>query len=743
MNGKKYSVLLATMAMEIGGAETHVLELAKALKRMGIKVYVTSNGGVYVDELTKNGIEHFKLPLHNKNLKNMVVSYRGLKKIIREKNISLIHAHARIPAFLCGILYKKMNVHFITSAHWVFTTEFPFNILTNWGERTIAVSEDIKKYLTGNYKIEEKYIATTVNGIDTYKFSPNVGYEAIQHEFKFDKSKKKILYVARLDKSSCTVAAQLINSAEGIYKEYQNFEMIIVGGGTDFKDLKAKAEEINNKLKQRLIIMTGPRTDVNRFYAMADFFVGVSRSALEAMAAERPVVLAGSEGYIGIYDETKKEISIKTNLCFRGCEQSTEEKLRADCVKLLKTDKERLEELGKMSNELVRNYFSVDKMAEDTKRVYDEIMEVPLRRYDAVISGYYGSRNSGDDALLCAIVRSLKKQSPGIKIVVLSRRPRETMKDFEVSSVYWLNVFSIIRVMKNAKLLIMGGGNLMQDSTSRRTIVYYLGIIKAAKRYGAKIMLYANGIGPLNYEKNINAVKYHLNNSVDYITLREEYSYNKLKELNVTETPVEVTADAAFLLPIQDKIPAGLGLNVEKNKYFVVSVRGWKKIDLEFAEKVARLCDYIKSTYGLEAVFVSMQDSYDIKISKQVCDKMKNKGIFLSEKHGIEEMLGIVQNAAMIVGMRLHTIIYAACAGVPSIGLEYEPKVKAMMDYLGVNYYCDVKSVDFDELVKYVDEIMNNYDEISKNLRKTSKEMNQKALRSTDIALQLMSGGSL
>ena len=172
-------VLMATMQLDIGGAETHIVELSKALARRGIEVLVASNGGAYEPELAEAGIRHIKVPFHSKNPLCLRRAYRMLKQIIFENHIDVVHAHARIPAFLCGLLHSRYHFRFVTTAHWVFTTRFPYNLLTRWGDRSLAVSDDIKAYLTDNYGIVPDHIRVTINGIDLEKFSKDTDYSAV------------------------------------------------------------------------------------------------------------------------------------------------------------------------------------------------------------------------------------------------------------------------------------------------------------------------------------------------------------------------------------------------------------------------------------------------------------------------------------------------------------------------------------------------------------------------------------
>lgn len=367
------NILLVTMGMDIGGAETHILELAKELKKRKNNVYVVSNGGKYVEELKQNEIEHIYAPLHNKKPNNMVKSYKILKKTIADKKIDLVHSHARIPSFICGKLHKKMKFPFVTSAHWTFKVTPLLKMMTNWGENVVAVSEDIKEYLIKNYGIEDSKIFVTVNGIDTDKFSKGIDYASIEEEFKLNKNARRIVYISRMDESRALVARQLIDIAKDLNEKIENLEIVIVGGGDVFDELNEKCSKINNELGKKLLIMTGPRTDINKFAASGEIFIGVSRSALEAMACEKPTIVAGNEGYIGIFDDTKLKVGIETNFCCRSLEMPTCENLKQDILTLME-DKEK-EKKGQYGRSTVKEYYSIEKMTNDCEKAYAKTLK--------------------------------------------------------------------------------------------------------------------------------------------------------------------------------------------------------------------------------------------------------------------------------------------------------------------------------------------------------------------------------
>lgn len=757
-------VLMATMQLDIGGAETHIVELSKALLKRGVEVYAVSNGGAYVKELEEAGIKHFDAALNRKTPAALFKAYKTLKRIIIENKIDVVHAHARIPAFLCGILHRRFGFRFVTTAHWVFDTRFPFNLLTDWGQRSLAVSDDIKQYLIDSYGCREENIRVTINGVDTEKFSGDTDYSDIAREFGFGKDKTRIVYVSRMDTDRSLAAHKLIEATWDLCREIKNLEVVIVGGGNDFAKISAEAEAVNARLGQRVIIVTGGRTDINRFTASADVFVGVSRAALEAMACKKPAIIAGNEGYIGIFDADKLETAIDTNFCCRGCEAVTTEGLKADLLKLLGSDKsEYRARLGEYSLETVKRYYSVDTMASDALKLYisvikdspvnevDDVAELEdLERYmlsgnsrrdiDVMISGYYGFHNSGDDSILGAIIRDLRAKCPNASITVLSKNPVETARLYNVSAVDRFAFGAMWSMLKRTRLLISGGGSLIQDVTSSQSLYYYLAVIMLAKLCGAKVMLYANGIGPITRKRNLRIAKRALKR-VDCITLRDRASLRELKRIVPSETAVRVTADPVFNATVGDEAVideclerAGVG----DKRFFVVSIRDWPTLDENAEEKIAYFADSVYKKYGIMPFVVPMQSKLDKDISEDL-------EVLLTVSHGVcrngyspELMLGIIGRAEFVVGMRLHTLIYAAKMGVPLIALDYDPKVAAVMETVGLKYSMKVENIDEDELCRFADDIMENHEELKRELEEKSKEFGRLAAQNTEAVLELL-----
>lgn len=730
-------ILMVTMALGIGGAETHIVELSKQLKKQGHDILVVSNGGVYERELEKVGIRHFKAPLNRRNLKCMFEGMKVLSRVIREEKPDIVHAHARIPAFLCNLLRKKYHFTFVTSAHGVFDTGKGLKYLTRWGQKTVALSEDLKDYLMDNYGVPPEDIFVTVNGIDTEKFSPEVSGKTAAAEFGLDRMKPILVHVSRLDEHSSLTAQQLIEIMPDLDKQVPGVQLLIVGGGTEFERIKTRSEEINKTLKRRAVCMAGPRTDVNEIVAVCDIFVGVSRAALEAMAEEKPVILSGISGYIGPFTPEKLDIAMETNFCCRGCETSERRLLLRDIAGFFAAAPERRVELGKYGREIAIREYSVKRMADDCLRAYEAARP---KRYRITVCGYYGFRNTGDEAILQSIRDSIREHSGDVEVTVLSEDPWATGERYGCHAVNRFNVWAVLRAVHQCDVLLFGGGSLLQDRTSTRSLVYYTSIVRVAKHAGKKVIFYANGIGPVQKEANRRRVKLAAERA-DIITLRDGDSAEELASMGIPREKLQVTADPAFAItPLAPDASRELLFRsgvAKDEKFIVVSVREWPGIG-DFADRMASLCDRLTKKFGCRMVFVIMQPSHDLLLSREIRNKMREKAFLLEGNPDACEIMGVISQAELVISVRLHTLIFAAHAVVPAVGLVYDPKVRSFLTALGMPNGGDVTQFDPDRVEEIVGEALENRESYCEALRPKAEALTAQARRNEELLFDLL-----
>lgn len=741
--GRKYTILMTLMGLEIGGAETHVVELTKELNKQGYRIIVASNGGVYEKELMEAGIRHYRVPMNQRNVLKMIKSYFLLRYIIQKEHVDIVHSHARIPGFICGFLKKRMPFTFVTSAHWVFYTGMGLKYLTNWGQKVIAVSEDIRQYLIKNYGVRNEDIFVTINGIDTDKFSPKTDGSKIRREFELEENTPVLVYVSRMDESRALVARQLLEVAQLLDEKIPKLKMIIVGGGDVFEELNEKAKQMNTLLGRKMIVMTGARTDINELIAVCDVFVGVSRAALEAMSAAKPVIVAGNEGYIGIFSKDKLEIAQENNFCCRGCQDATVERLYKDVLTAFAMTPEQKKEAGEYGRQVIFEHYSVSKMAGDCVQAYETAWkESHEKQYRVVMSGYYGFNNSGDEAILLSMHKNIQALGNKYHITVLTNKPEETRAKYNVEVVYRFSFWKVMKALKDCDVLLSGGGSLLQDSTSTRSLMYYLSIIVAAKLLRKKVMLYANGIGPVSRNQNRRIVK-HVVNQADLITLREENSYEELMSMGVNEKKCFVTADPVFTMDSISSEEAKKLLkkaNVPLDKPLVgVSVRNWRDMD-GFIDDFAKLCDIIEQEYNRTIVFIVMQVPHDIKISERVQKKMKRPSYLLKEPYSPYEIMGVIKQMDFILSMRLHTLIFAARQRVPLIGFVYDPKIEYYLDKLQMPSGGKVNAFDMEETLEKVKDMIDNRQKYVDILEREASVLEEKAYKNEKYLVRLLKG---
>lgn len=361
-----------------------------------------------------------------------------------------------------------------------------------------------------------------------------------------------------------------------------------------------------------------------------------------------------------------------------------------------------------------------------------------------LIAGYHGYGNCGDEATLMAMTNNIKKIAPDVSITAISHIPELTKTEYKINSIQRFNAIEVIKAIYKSDIIISGGGTLIQNGTSTRSLIYYLSIINIAKLFRKKVMLYSNGIGPVIGKINRKLVKLVVNN-VDLITLREEFSAKDLADIGVKSPEVYVTADASFTLKsISDEDATNILIkeNIPTDKPLVgVSVRYWNKA--KFGEKylkdIAKVCDTL-CEQGKTVVFIPMEFPKDVEASKKIMSFMKNDAFILKGKYKPNEILGIVGKMNLIIGMRLHIILFSAIKSVPVIGIVYDPKIEYYLNVLNMPCGGDVRnsSIDCEKIINQIEGIFLGIERYQNILREKTTILIEKAYQNEQLLSTLL-----
>ncbi len=351
-----------------------------------------------------------------------------------------------------------------------------------------------------------------------------------------------------------------------------------------------------------------------------------------------------------------------------------------------------------------------------------------------LLSGYYGYNNVGDEAILKSIITALREEKPDIEIVVLSNDIEYTKKTYNVDAINRWSLKDIAKSLKNSNGLISGGGSLLQDVTSKKTVKYYVGIMALCKFLKKPYFIYSQGIGPINDKLNQKITQKYLQ-SASYITLRDEESKSFVKSIGVTKD-IDIVPDPVMGYELD--IFENEVVNSYGDNYVSISVRDWDNAKTDFLEKIKNACDDLVDK-GYKVVFIPMHGKHDYKTSKSLVDKMRNECEIFPYDSSIDDKILCIKKSKLMIGMRLHALIFAATVNTPMIGISYDPKIDA---FLGLVNEPVIGSVDGDWLsedsIEKSLEVLTNYEEKVNNLKLNSNILKDNAKKTAKTALNTL-----
>ncbi len=411
------NILMLIDALNIGGAETHVVTLSRAIARRGDRVIVLSGGGLLEEELQRDGILCLRFPADINTFVGLLKNARFLGELTCRRSFDVLHAHTRRTALLLRLLpqcpppalhpppcyrargwQRALSPLRVVTAHAKFSPRYRH--LSYWGECTIAVSDDIRDHLRAAFgqNTPERAIHVIPNGVELPISPPS---RRRDDEFC-------LVFASRLD-DDCSLAAHLILRllpalSRMVVAKGKRLRVAVLGGGNCFATLRRECAEMSTKLPHVTLILPGAMRDPSPYYARAQVFVGVSRAALEAAGQGCRVILAGNEGYGGCLNAENFAHHARSNFCARGAALPKEETLLADLRRLLDEDENQAAVRTLAVQRLIRQTLHVDRTADRTVRLYARALG-EKRRLRVLCLGYFGRDNLGDQAILRMVAR--------------------------------------------------------------------------------------------------------------------------------------------------------------------------------------------------------------------------------------------------------------------------------------------------------------------------------------------------
>ncbi|AOZ93218.1 polysaccharide pyruvyl transferase CsaB [Paenibacillus crassostreae] len=312
-----------------------------------------------------------------------------------------------------------------------------------------------------------------------------------------------------------------------------------------------------------------------------------------------------------------------------------------------------------------------------------------------VISGYYGYKNSGDEAVLQSILTALQEQATeaGIQIqpVVLSIDPERTSATYGIEAVHRMKLGEVRQAIKSSCGLISGGGSLLQDATGMKTIPYYLGIIKLAQWMGKPTFIYSQGVGPVNHGLFYPMIK-SVFKKCAYISVRDQQSGELLQKMGLNANVIDVVPDPVMGLQLRNNEISNEVINYDPISLPVIgiSVRYWEQ-DRKELVKIVEGLQQVMSHQPLHLRFLPFHLPSDVEASQFMIDLLgdtRSTGSRVSLCADVDhpqDMLREISECQIVIAMRLHSLIYAANSQVPMIGISYDPKIDHFLNRLDLS----------------------------------------------------------
>jgi polysaccharide pyruvyl transferase CsaB len=358
-----------------------------------------------------------------------------------------------------------------------------------------------------------------------------------------------------------------------------------------------------------------------------------------------------------------------------------------------------------------------------------------------LISGYYGFNNSGDEAILQVIVDNLRAKIPGVEITVLSHAPEDTVSRYGVRAVKRMSPTAILREVARCDLLLSGGGSLLQDATSQRSLLYYLTIIRLAQLLGKKVFIYSQGIGPINGEKNRVRTAKCLR-KVDGIVVRDGKSKQLLQEIGVDPQEVYVTSDPVLRAKRPD---LSLGAQVLEREHCPRrpgrTLIGWAVREgageSGFTKAAEAAIRWLQQERNADVVLLPFHYHQDIQVARGIQSRGENLGL-VENQYLSEDMLSVVGNLDLLVGARLHSLIYSAVMDVPMIGVSYDPKIDSFLNAIGMNFDLTVDNFTLEGFQHIYDHVVEHYDSLRRQVGENVSRMQQDLGLNEELICQLL-----
>lgn len=361
------------------------------------------------------------------------------------------------------------------------------------------------------------------------------------------------------------------------------------------------------------------------------------------------------------------------------------------------------------------------------------------KKYDAVICGYYGFGNTGDDAVLSVITDGVRERMPGAAFAVIAKDRKKSAADCRTDTVGRYDVIGIVRAMRRAKTFILGGGSLLQDETSVRSLCYYAVLFFMGKLICRNAYVYANGIGELKGRFSSFTARAVIR-FADGVSVRDPGSLTFARKTADNPNTV-LSADPVYLTEVSEEDKRRAREMTTRltggQRFFAISLRDTKNSAKCPEGEIVSFCKRQESG-GKVPVFVPMQEEYDGEVCQKIAAECGGVCLPVCDARTLLAVF-MLEEAEFAVGMRLHFLLLSLMAGKPAVALSCGYKTDVTFPYCGGRYIIPAHDFTAHAVSRAVEKAKKNTD--AEKLRNRCLELRRSAQRDIDRLCAVMPDG--
>lgn len=290
----------------------------------------------------------------------------------------------------------------------------------------------------------------------------------------------------------------------------------------------------------------------------------------------------------------------------------------------------------------------------------------------AVLCGYYGKGNGGDEALLASLLQMLPSH---IKPLVLSGNPSQTRDRYQVEACDRMSTFSVLQALRQSDVFIWGGGSLIQDATSALSPLYYVGLMGLAQRMGLKTIAWAQGIGPLQRRFTQQLARQAFA-GCSAVSVRDRGSAALLTEW---EIPFILAPDPVWAM---DATPVQGLWDLPAPRVAVV-LRSHSSLTAERLENLIQALVSFQIATQTCILLLPFQPAQDLAIAQAIQPRLPGPNQVMALEDP-QQLKGVFRGVEMAITMRYHGLVMAIAEGCRCFALSYDPKVSQLMHELSL-----------------------------------------------------------